>query len=285
MQLLYNKDFTELLENFYTLTGIRVVLFDEAYRELVSYPAGKVTFCNTMKKIPSFCEKCAISDRNSFERAKTTKKLTVFTCHAGLTEATVPIMEKDKIIGYMMFGQITDEKNKELVFSHLKEICSSYETNGNIDELIRKIKYKNKKQIQAASKILDSFTSYVQYKEMVFLSKKHLVDSVEEYIEKRISDDITVDDLCREFNISRRTFYERMKPYAEGGIATFIRQKKLTHAKNLLTSTDMTISEIAYASGFSDYNYFLRLFKKNYGISPKQFTKNKSYKQKDATAK
>ena len=90
--LLYNKDFTELLENFYTLTGIRVVLFDETYRELVSYPADKVTFCNTMKKIPSFCEKCAISDRNSFERAKTTKKLAVFTCHAGLTEATVPIM-------------------------------------------------------------------------------------------------------------------------------------------------------------------------------------------------
>lgn len=268
--LLYNKDFTELLENFYTLTGIRVVLFDETYRELVSYPADKVTFCNTMKKIPSFCEKCAISDRNSFERAKTTKKLAVFTCHAGLTEATVPIMEKNKIIGYMMFGQITDERNKDLVFSHLKKICSEYDTNENIDRLIKKIKYKNKKQIQAASKILDSFTSYVQYKEMVYLSKKHLVDSVEEYIENHISEDISVDDLCREFNISRRTFYDRMKPYSEGGIASFIRQKKLNHAKHLLNTTDMSISEIADASGFSDYNYFLRLFKKTFGISAKK---------------
>ena len=48
--LLYNKEFIELLENFYTLTGIRVVLFDETYTELVSYPSDKITFCNTMKK-------------------------------------------------------------------------------------------------------------------------------------------------------------------------------------------------------------------------------------------
>ena len=271
--LLYNKDFTELLENFYTLTGIRVVLFDETYKELVSYPTNKVTFCNTMKKNPSFCEKCAISDQNSFKRAKTTKKLTVFTCHAGLTEATVPIMEKDKIIGYMMFGQITDEKNKDLVFSHLKKLSSSYKTDENIDDLIKKIKYKNKKQIQAASKILDSFTSYVQYKEMVYLSKKHLVDSVEEFIDNHISEDISVDDLCCEFNISRRTLYDRMKPYVEGGIATFIRQKKLNHAKHLLTTTDMSIPDVAYATGFSDYNYFLRLFKKNFGISAKKLNK------------
>lgn len=273
--LLYNREFTELLENFYTLTGIRVVLFDETYTELVSYPSDKTTFCSTMKKIPSFCEKCVASDKNSFEKAKTTRKLTVFTCHAGLTEATVPIMKKDKIIGYLMFGQITDKKNKELVFSHLKKICSSYETDGNIDELIKKIKYRNKKQIQAASKILDSFTNYVQYKEMVYLSKKRFIDSVEEYIDRHVSENITVEDLCAEFGISRRSLYDKMKQYTDSGVASFIRQKKLNHAKHLLNTTDMSIIDIADASGFSDYNYFLRLFKKNFGISPKQFTKKR----------
>ena len=71
--LLYNKEFIELLENFYTLTGIRVVLFDETYTELVSYPSDKITFCNTMKKNPLFCEKCAISDKSSFEKANARK--------------------------------------------------------------------------------------------------------------------------------------------------------------------------------------------------------------------
>ncbi len=273
--LLYNKEFTELLENFYTLTGIRVVLFDENYTELVSYPSGKTTFCNTMKKNPSFCEKCAVSDKSSFEKAKTTKKLTIFTCHTGLTEATVPILEKDKIIGYLMFGQITNEKNKDIFFEQMKKICSSYETGNNIEELIRKIKYKNKKQIEAASKILDSFTNYVQYKEMVYLSKKRFIDSVEEYIDYHMSESITVEDLCREFGISRRSLYDKTNQYINGGVASFIRQKKLNYAKHLLSTTDMKITDIADASGFSDYNYFLRLFKKTFGISPKQFSKTR----------
>lgn len=34
--------------------------------------------------------------------------------------------------------------------------------------------------------------------------------------------------------------------------------------------TDMPISDIADSVGFSDYNYFLRVFKKHYGISPKK---------------
>lgn len=271
--LLYNKEFTELLENFYTLTGIRVVLFDETYTELVSYPSDKTTFCNTMKKIPSFCQNCAISDRNSFEKAKITKKLTVFTCHAGLTEAAVPVMKNDKIIGYLMFGQITNEKNKDIFFQHMREICSSYETNNNIDKLIRKIKYRNQKQIQSAAKILEACTSYIQYKEMVYLSKKHLMDSIEEYIDNHISEDICVDNLCKEFKLSRRSLYTHTKQYINGGIATFIRQKKLNHAKHLLRTTDMKIADVASASGFSDYNYFLRIFKKHFGISPKQFTK------------
>jgi AraC-like DNA-binding protein len=273
--LLYNKEFTELLENFYTLTGIRVVLFDENYTELVSYPADKTTFCNTMKKIPSFCQKCATSDKNSFEKAKTTRKLAIFTCHAGLTEATVPIMEKDKIIGYLMFGQITNEKNKDAFFQHMKELCSSYKTNINVDELIKKIKYRNKKQIEAASKILDAFTNYVQYKEMVYLSKKRFIDSVEEYIDRHMSENITVEDLCIEFGISRRSLYDKMNQYVSGGVAAFIRQKKLNHAKHLLSTTNMSITDIADVSGFSDYNYFLRLFKHNFGISPKQFSKSK----------
>lgn len=274
--LLYNREFTELLENFYTLTGIRVVLFDETYTELVSYPSGKTTFCNTMKQNPTFCKKCDISDKNSFEKAKTTKKLTVFTCHAGLTEATVPIMEKDKIIGYLMFGQITNEKDKNAFFQQMKKICASYETNSNIDELIKKIKYRNKKQIEAASKILDSFTNYIQYKEMVYLSKKRFIDAVEEYINKHLSENITVEDLCTEFGISRRSLYDKMNQYISGGVASFIRQKKLIYAKHLLSTTDMSITDIADAAGFSDYNYFLRLFKRNFGISPKQFSKNKA---------
>ena len=62
----------------------------------------------------------------------------------------------------------------------------------------------------------------------------------------------------------------------QGGVAAFIRKKRLSHAKKLLLTTNLSTTEIADASGFSDYNYFLRLFKKEYGISSKKM-RDKSF--------
>ena len=60
-----------------------------------------------------------------------------------------------------------------------------------------------------------------------------------------------------------------MKQYTNG-IASFIKLKRLAKAKELVLKTDMPISDISDSVGFSDYNYFLRVFKKHYGVSPKK---------------
>lgn len=76
--------------------------------------------------------------------------------------------------------------------------------------------------------------------------------------------------LCKEFNISRTRLYEATKQYIDGGIAAYIRKKRLSKAKELLKTTDLPIAEIAYSVGFSDYNYFLRVFKNQFMVSPKK---------------
>ena len=108
---------------------------------------------------------------------------------------------------------------------------------------------------------------------MVRPSGRRLIDSLERYIEQNISEEITVECLCREFGISRTKLYETVRPYTNGGIAAFIKHKRLEHAKNLIKTTDMSVTQIADACGFTDYNYFLRIFKQKYGISTKQMRK------------
>lgn len=274
--LLYNQELEELLENFYTLTGILVILYDSTQNVIVSCPKHKQkgTFCMKMKENADFRQKCYACDALAFEKVKRTKKLFMYTCHAKLTEAIAPILKNDRIIGYIMFGQIAETDNKNLFIQQLKELCDVYENSTNITNLIRKIKFRSKKQISSAATILEACVSYIQYKEMVYLPQKKLIDSVEEYIDEHISEDISVEDLCREFNLSRTSLYEQMRQHINGGVATFIRQKKLNYARHLLSTTDMTISDVAEAAGFLDYNYFLRLFKTAFGISPKQFVKN-----------
>jgi AraC-like DNA-binding protein len=51
----------------------------------------------------------------------------------------------------------------------------------------------------------------------------------------------------------------------------FILNEKIKYAKKLLSNPNMHIAEVSYATGFEDANYFIRLFKKYEGVTPKQY--------------
>lgn len=47
------------------------------------------------------------------------------------------------------------------------------------------------------------------------------------YTDRHIAEDIRIDDICRALNISRTLLYEKTKQYTNGGIASFIRSRRL----------------------------------------------------------
>jgi AraC family L-rhamnose operon regulatory protein RhaS len=55
------------------------------------------------------------------------------------------------------------------------------------------------------------------------------------------------------------------------GIAAYVRRRRMHRAKKLLKNTTLSIGEIAHTVGFTDYNYFSRVYKKTYGKSPKRY--------------
>lgn len=85
----------------------------------------------------------------------------------------------------------------------------------------------------------------------------------------------TVEQLAEKLNISRVQLYRKMKAISGINISDFIQNKRLDEAKLLLRDSDLSISEIAYATGFSSPNYFSTSFKNKFGITPKKF-RNKS---------
>ena len=270
MSLKFNTiELADLMKNFYTLTGIRIVLFDEKYSEIFAYPQECSPFCSYMRQNPEFYELCCKSDTLSFETCKKSGILTMYKCHAGLIEATAPIMNKGTIIGYIMFGQVSDSTDKDSFKSSLLKLSERYIHSTTVNELVKKIKFKSRKQLVAASKILEACTSYILLKEIIKSSPVELFSKIDHYISSHLSEDINISSLCLEFKISRTRLYALCNQYISGGIATYIKIKRLTKAKELLQSTDMSVSEISQKVGFSDYNYFLKSFKKHYGVSTK----------------
>ncbi|MFV8325920.1 substrate-binding domain-containing protein [Flavobacterium sp. ZS1P14] len=105
--------------------------------------------------------------------------------------------------------------------------------------------------------------------EREFLNKINLI------LEKNIDDSsFSVEDLASKLNISRVQLYRKVKSVLGIGVGDYINNFRLEKAKELLMTTTMNISEIAYSCGFASPNYFSTTFKTKYGIPPKDFRNN-----------
>ena len=97
----------EIMQSFYSLTGLRLNIFDSECNRLYAYPNVYCKFCEYVRSNECAAKKCEESDRNSFSECRKKDGLIIYKCHAGLVEGVTPIKESGIIIGYLMFGLIS----------------------------------------------------------------------------------------------------------------------------------------------------------------------------------
>ncbi len=83
-----------------------------------------------------------------------------------------------------------------------------------------------------------------------------------------------IDDLYSGLGISRVQLHRKLTALTGQSAANFIRNFRLTKARKLLLEADKNISEIAYEVGFSDPNYFTRVFTQEYGMTPTEIRRS-----------
>ena len=97
----------------------------------------------------------------------------------------------------------------------------------------------------------------------IFVQKLHKL------INEEISNPVlSVEDLCAVVAMSQAQLYRKIKALTGKTPALFIRSIRLAKAVELLKSGEMNVSEVAYEVGFSDPNYFSRIFSKEIGEAP-----------------
>lgn len=255
----------EIMRAFYTLTGIRFVIFDSDYNEILAYPEVPCEFCAKLRSNPTLREKCRMSDICAFEKCRKSKEVLIYKCHAGLVETCTPIKNEDKILGYVIFGQIADTKDKDELKSITSKSAPQCPTDG--------INYNSESEILAAAKLLEMCTDYLLLKEIIEADTEKIITDVKEYISLHLGQDIKTSDLCTLANVTRTKLYEIFSRECGMGIARYIKTERLKKARHLLKTTSLSITEISDSTGFADYNYFSRVFKEYFGVSPSKFRK------------
>jgi len=91
-----------------------------------------------------------------------------------------------------------------------------------------------------------------------------------DYIRKNLHQKLSIDSIAKLAYVSKSNFFKMFKDELGTSPNDFILQERINRAKELLAG-QISIKETAYQTGFSDTNYFTRVFKQLVGVTPKSY--------------
>ena len=155
-----------------------------------------------------------------------------------------------------------------------KELC---------EQLVETYMAKNKKiesEITAQIKtkrILLQFILEMWEKGFVIENDKSGRNTVEKemisYIQQNFKEKISLKEFGELFHLSEKYISRYFKEHFHITLSQYITHLRLEYAKQLLQDTDTPVTEIAMQSGYQNVSYFIRSFKKTYGVSPLKYRK------------
>ena len=99
-------------------------------------------------------------------------------------------------------------------------------------------------------------------------SSNGYVLKITNYIEAHITERLSLDIISREVNLSREYTCAIFKKETGKTLINYINERKMLLAKELIQNREMSLSSISVYLGYDNYNYFSRLFRKHFDVTP-----------------
>lgn len=154
---------------------------------------------------------------------------------------------------------------------------------SQIEELFAKIEHEYTHADVLSPDVLRCFTA-----ELMFVILRHknehemkntgndFITTVQEYIQNNYMNEVKLSALAEKLSVSQEHLSRVFKQETGIGFKDYLVQFRLQKAEDMLKhETGRAVSEVAYACGFNDGNYFSYKFKKAYGVSPSEVRRKK----------
>ena len=100
------------------------------------------------------------------------------------------------------------------------------------------------------------------------------ISAILKYLGDHFRSRLTLEDISEATHISKYYICHSFKKHLSMTVFEYILAKRISYAKKLLVYSDLSISRISIESGFSDFAYFSKVFKKSEGLRPKDYRMN-----------
>ena len=101
-----------------------------------------------------------------------------------------------------------------------------------------------------------------------------VIENTIKYIKQNLTSDLSLENVAHFAGMSPIHFHNCFKTATAHTLRHYVEGLRIKMAKNLLTTTDYTLTKIAYECGFSSQSYFSYAFKRRTGLTPKEYAKS-----------
>ncbi|MEK4526834.1 hypothetical protein CXK86_12285 [Paenibacillus sp. BGI2013] len=124
---------------------------------------------------------------------------------------------------------------------------------------------------ELSSTLMDRVSRIRNNKQM---SIQTIVDKVQTYIEDHLSHGLSLDELGKVAHLHPVYFSKLFKQETGENVSNYISRKRLEKASQLLQDSELRVADIAQMVGYRKNQYFIQLFKVEYGVTPYQYRRN-----------
>ena len=266
MIIQYDREqLSRIIRNLFELTGISISVLDADYRTLAhcSHPGD---FCTLLHSVDAENENCNKCDQKILKKCSRSGKLEGHICASGLYDSAMPIVKHNTIVGYVIMGRVRSVQSPAQLqhFPH-----TDVKTVEKLKLLYNQLPFLSAKQLSALYDLLPS----VLFASAIRIVYDPIVNKIVEYIDKHISEELSVANICERFHLSVNHLYNLFHKNLDKTVNDYITERRIILAKRILTTSNKTVYEIAETVGIANYPYFCKLFKKKTGVTPSQFRK------------
>ena len=230
-------------------------------------------YCLQLKADHTLWEHCVHKQANVWERVKEGEFVGV--CHAGVLEFVYPIRSNNDIIGVISVSGYRTENGTSYVSRLAKKYNLNYDTVMSSYRTHLSAKVPDKSEIDTLlhplCMMLELAYSHVEKP----AENNDVFSDILHFVNINATTELSLPLLAAHFSYSPSYVSHAFRKHTGKTFSEYLTERRVHDAAALLKNTDGSVTEIAFACGFNDGNYFSKVFKKQLGISPRQYRKSK----------
>lgn len=263
---------SKLIETVARLTDMEISVWDTNFHPCGYSGRVQGNLCNLLHECGLGHDLCRGSDIEALRAAQESGPY-CYRCPIGLAEIAVPVRQGTRLLGFVMAGKAAEDlpgRNAEIRQTILSR-CPEAERVSGLDESIAGVPHLTVEKLTDNFRLICAFAEVLAERGIPLQGWQSIASTIRHFLDCNFDRRVTLDELSLRFHCSTVTLTGQFRKAYGVTVLQYLNAKRMSLAEEMLCRTDMTLSEIAERCGFSDAEYFSRVFRQSHGIGPLKF--------------